>query len=172
MATHSLLAQRQALRATIWEGGVPPTHSTPLLVAPTNVSGMTRIVWNVSEPSLPMDATVFHYVRSGKTTSNNARGADCAILSHIGHDWTLCRAPSCGAARDCAAPGCAWWDNEEVHERRGERPHAAAACFDLPHPHTCLGRRHLPPASAARTAPPACFDQTLEGRPYPRRGYP
>ena len=151
MATHSLLAQRQALRATIWEGGVPPTHSTPLLVAPTNVSGMTRIVWNVSEPSLPMDATVFHYVRSGKTTSNNARGADCAILSHIGHDWTLCRAPSCGAARDCAAPGCAWWDNEEVHERRGERPHTL-----LPPALIC---RTLTPASAAGTSrlprPPA-----------------
>eukprot|EP00908_Phaeocystis_cordata_P002863 Transcript_13107.p1 GENE.Transcript_13107~~Transcript_13107.p1 ORF type:complete len:1268 (-),score=81.37 Transcript_13107:143-3946(-) len=109
------LERRQALRNTIWHDGKPPEHAIPLTVTPGNVTGMTQLVWNISEPGLPMHATVFHYLRqTGARTS-------CAVLAHTGHDWVQCRASSCprtegysSSAGDCSAPRCAWWDNDEV----------------------------------------------------------
>tara|TARA_B110001452_G_scaffold103513_1_gene85912 strand:- start:297 stop:3341 length:3045 start_codon:yes stop_codon:yes gene_type:complete len=110
------LERREALRTSIWPGGKPPEHATPLRSVPANVTGMTRLVWNVSEPVLPMHATVFHYVRQVSALSS------CVVLTHTGHDWTQCRALSCHngtatntkAVGDCSSPSCEWWDNDAM----------------------------------------------------------
>lgn len=75
------LALRHAVRTSIWGPSGPPTRSIPDGITLTNVSGMTRLEWNISSPFLPMTATVFYKQRQpGQRTSS-------VVLQHHSHDW-------------------------------------------------------------------------------------
>ena len=102
------LGVRQALIRSIWGVAGPPHRSQPDHIAPTNVSGVTRLEWDISSKYLPMTATVFHrQSKLGQRTSS-------AILQHHSHEWGNCRHPSCDNGTRCDRPSCTWWDNEGV----------------------------------------------------------
>ena len=100
--------RRQAVRETIWQGGVPPANAVPTLTH-TNVTGMQQLLWNITSKALSVPSVVYHL----PATPGKLQQA-CAVLYHTGHDWHLCRSTTCGRQRDCSLQGCRWWDNSDV----------------------------------------------------------
>lgn len=99
------LKRRSAVLGTIWANSTLPTRAVPDYAFDTNVTGMRRLVWDISSPLLPMNATTFYYpANPGKRSKN-------IMLHHHGH------------ARGCDAAGCTWWDyyniSTWIHETLG-----------------------------------------------------
>eukprot|EP00756_Hemistasia_phaeocysticola_P060816 Hpha_TRINITY_DN4345_c0_g1::TRINITY_DN4345_c0_g1_i1::g.50019::m.50019 len=87
-----LAGTRRNLVASIWGSDGPPTTSEPQSVSQTNVTGLERVVWNITDKNLSLTSTTFYFpVQKGAM-------ADCVVLMHHGH------------ANGCDAAGCTWWD--------------------------------------------------------------
>lgn len=80
-STEYWLGRRRAMAATIWSSGELPTRSKPDYILPTNITGASRIIWDISSKFLQLNSTVFYSPRS---PGGGAR-SKTAFLSHHGH---------------------------------------------------------------------------------------
>ena len=116
MSTAFWLGKRQAVVNTIWDDGQLPLNRTePDGVEPTNVTGMTKLRWQISSKLLTLDAFSYHHVKSTKQRTKTA-----VIMAH-GHAYTnwdysrnCYRATSACPAGPICNLSCAWWDLNNV----------------------------------------------------------
>eukprot|EP01079_Euglenida_sp_SAG-EU17-18_P005069 gene5069-5172_t len=87
------LGRRSAALSTVWDDGVIPTRHTPDYgPTMTNVTGLSRLVWDLHGQYFPLNSTVYQMPRQPPRLSRTV------FLLHHGH------------ATGPDAPGATWWD--------------------------------------------------------------